>query len=434
MLLIEDWSFWSAADCVPSSSNQFDQYNQCFLNDTKLSLERSAYVPRQDIAHRSSKNIQDDRERADTAYVMRLVPRPVGSSIRFLALTFFAPAALVAQTAAPFDVQKLDSGVYAVVRHDPISYVNNANSLVVVGDNSVLVVDAQFTRLATSQTIGAIRQITSKPVRYVVNTHWHDDHVAGNQVYRDSFPAVRFISQANTRADLIALGAPNRRGTWDAAGPFTARFERLLALGLGVDSVPVTPLERATMENTIAVGQQYLAEKPGFRETLPDLTFTRTLSVDLGGRRVEIRYFGPANTRGDAVVIVPDSRIIATGDIVVAPVPFAFNAYVSGWIGALDSIIAQHPVAILPGHGPVMRDDSYPRQVRRMLARVREETRRAVASGADLAETRKRVTLGNERASIAHGDKWLNALFGSFFLDPAIARAFEEATKQPPAR
>jgi cyclase len=343
-------------------------------------------------------------------------------------------AGLAVQGPAPFDVQMLDTGIYAVVRHDPISFVNNANSLIVVGDRGVLVVDAQFTRLATNQTIGAIRHITSKPVRYVVNTHWHDDHVAGNQVYRDSFPGVQFISHANTRADLIALGAPNRRATWNAAAPFTARLERLLAQGLGDDSTPIEPLGRATMENTIAVARQYLAEKSGFRETLADLTFTRALSVDLGGRRVDIRYFGEANTRGDAVVIVPDRRIIATGDIVVAPVPFAFNAYISGWIGALDSITARQPVAILPGHGPVMRDDSYLRHMRRMLARIREETGRAVASGADLAETRRRVTLADERASIAHGDKWLNTIFGSFFLDPAVARAFEEATAHPPTR
>src|SRR4051812_21529897 len=172
----------------------------------------------------------------------------------------------------PFDVEKLADNVYAIVRHDPISFVNNANSLIVIGDDAVLVVDAQFTRLATNQTIGAIRQITSKPVRYVVNTHWHDDHVAGNQVYRDSFPGVQFIAQANTRADLIALGAPNRRATWDAAGLFTARLERLLAQGLGDDSMPVVPLERATMENTIVLGRQYLAERAGFQETLPDLT------------------------------------------------------------------------------------------------------------------------------------------------------------------
>lgn len=333
---------------------------------------------------------------------------------------------------APFDVEKLADGVYAIVRHDPIAFVNNANSLVVVGDSGVLVVDAQFTRMATNQTIGAIRKITTKPVRYVVNTHWHDDHVAGNQVYRDSFPNVRFISQIHTREDLVALGAPNRRGTWDAVTPFTGRFERLLAQGLGGDSTPVVPLERSALQNVIDVGRQYLAERDGFRETLADTTFTTSMTLDLGHKRVDIRWFGEANTRGDAVVFVPASRVVATGDLLVSPVPFAFNAYIAGWIGALDSISARRPAVLLPGHGPVMHDETYLREVRRMLARVRDETRKAVADGLTLADTRKRVTLADERQRISHGDKWLNTIFDSFFLGPAVGRAFEEATASHP--
>jgi glyoxylase-like metal-dependent hydrolase (beta-lactamase superfamily II) len=329
-----------------------------------------------------------------------------------------------AQSNGAFHVDTLAPNVYAVVRHDPLSYVNNANSLVVVGDSGVLVVDAQFTRQATNETLGAIRRITAMPVRYLVNTHWHDDHVAGNQVYVDSFPAVRIIAHANTREDLIALGAPNRRATWDAAAPFASRFERLLSFGLGGDSTAAVPRERAAMENTILVGRQYLTEKAGFRETLPNVTFRRTTTVDLGRQRVEIHYFGNANTRGDAVVYVPAARVAATGDIVVAPVPLAFNAYVSGWIGALDSILARKPLVILPGHGAPMRDDRYVHQMRRMLVRIRDEARRAHATGLSLADTRQRITLADEREAIAHGDKWLNAIFSSFFLGPAIARAY----------
>src|SRR5689334_5897794 len=82
-----------------------------------------------------------------------------------------------------FHVERLAEGVYAVVRHEPIAYVNNSNSMFVVGDDGVLVVDAQFTRKATNETIAAIRAATNKPVKYVVTTHWHDDHFAGVQVY-----------------------------------------------------------------------------------------------------------------------------------------------------------------------------------------------------------------------------------------------------------
>jgi glyoxylase-like metal-dependent hydrolase (beta-lactamase superfamily II) len=335
--------------------------------------------------------------------------------------------------AAPphFEVQQVGRGVFAVIRHDPAAFGNNANSLVIVCDSDVVVVDAQFTRAATNETIGAIRKLTPKPVRYVINTHWHDDHVAGNQVYRDTFPVVEFIAQANTRHDLATVGAENRKASVAAAGPFTARLKRLMAQGLGGDSTPIAPAERTALQSSVAIIDQYAAEAPEFRETLQTVTFDERLTLYRGARRIELRYFGPANTRGDAVVFVPDEHVVATGDLVVAPVPFAFNAYVGGWIAALDSVRALRAAVIVPGHGPVMRDDSYVQLEERMLTRVRDDTRAAVARGATLEQVRKTVTLADFRKSLAGSDKWLNVTFSSFFLGPAVGRAFEEASAKP---
>src|SRR3954451_13361614 len=88
------------------------------------------------------------------------------------------------------ELVRLDSGVYAAIRRDPLSLAVNSNSLIIVRESDVVVVGAQFSRAATRETIAAIRKITEKPVGYVINTHWHDDHWAGDQVYRDSFPSV----------------------------------------------------------------------------------------------------------------------------------------------------------------------------------------------------------------------------------------------------
>ena len=101
------------------------------------------------------------------------------------------------------DLVRLDSGVFATIRRDPLSLAVNSNSLIFVRDTDVVVVDAQFTRLATQETIAAVRSITKRPVSYVINTHWHDDHVAGDQVYQDSFPSVRFVMQENTATDTV---------------------------------------------------------------------------------------------------------------------------------------------------------------------------------------------------------------------------------------
>lgn len=327
----------------------------------------------------------------------------------------------------PFDVEQVGDGVYAIIRHDPEAFLNNANSLVVVGDSDVLVVDAQFTRQATLETIGAIRRVTHKPVRWVVTTHWHDDHVAGGQVYRDTFPGVQFISHENTRRDLATLGAENRRQTVAAVTPYTGRLQRLMDAGLGNDSLPIVPLERAALASTVAIGRQYLAESNGFHVTLADVTFGRSMSVYSGKRRVDIHWYGRANTSGDAIVVVPDQRVVATGDLVVYPIPFAFNSYPSEWVSALDSLRALHATAYVPGHGPVMRDDAYIARVQRMLARIRDEAVHGARAGDSLASVRRAVTLADERDSMAHGDKWLNALFGMFFVGPAVERAYDEA-------
>lgn len=339
-------------------------------------------------------------------------------------------AALVTRAAPPpYDVVRLTDGVYAIIRHDPESFGNNANSLVVIGDSGVLVVDAQFTRLATQQTLSAIRQLTTKPVRYLINTHWHDDHAAGNQVYRDTFPNVEIVAQANTRADLATIGAENRKGTWGGAASFTARLRRLLAQGLGADSTPATSRERAALENAVAIITEYIGDAPGFRETLPNQTFDREMTVQLGHRAVQLRWFGEASTRGDAVVYLPVEHIAAVGDLLGDPVPFAFNAHVGSWISVLDSIRALSATSLVPGHGSVFRGLARLDSTRAMLSRVRDETFAAAREGQPLDQVRRRVTLRDYREAIAGSDKWLNAAFTSFFLAPGVSAAYEDFKK-----
>src|SRR6185503_611457 len=165
------------------------------------------------------------------------------------------------------ELTRVANGVYAAIRKDePLGLAQNANSLFIVTDDGVMVVDAQFTREATLENLRALRRVTSKPVAYVVNTHWHDDHVAGNQIYQDSFPAARFIAHPNTREDLITLGRPNRQGQVRFGPQALARFQRLLDMGLGIDSTPASPAEAAAVRNAIRIFSRYVAENAGFRE------------------------------------------------------------------------------------------------------------------------------------------------------------------------
>lgn len=336
-----------------------------------------------------------------------------------------------AQAAGEPEVTRIGDGVYAVVRREPLGLAVNANSLVVVGDAGVIVVDAQFTRAATQQTITAIRRITPKPVTHVVNTHWHDDHLAGNQVYRDTFPGVRFVMHANTAADLVALGGPNRVGTVRNAPPLVERFDRLLGMGLGIDSTPANETQRASVGSAIRIMRQYLAEAPGFRDVAADDTVRTSLTLGSGAQRVEVRWFGAANTRGDLVVHVPAQGVVATGDLVVAPVPFAFGSHPAAWVDVMDSVAALRPRVVVPGHGPVMRDLAYVGRVRAMLAEVRDGAAAAAARGDSLPDALRAMPLAEHRAALAAGDPWTASLFDRFFRVPAVTAALAQARPRP---
>ena len=328
-------------------------------------------------------------------------------------------------------VTPLGSNVFAAIRTEPLGLAVNANSLFIVNDDHVVVVDAQFTRQATHENLAALRRITTKPVRYVINTHWHDDHVAGTQVYRDTFPEVRIVAHTNTRADLIDKGRANRKQQVEYAPPALDRYEKLLAMGLGGDSTPSTEAERASLSSAVRIMRQYVTENTAYREVLPDTTFDRRLTLRSGGRTIDVRWFGRGNTRGDAVTYLPNEGIVATGDLLVAPIPFGFGSYPTEWIAVLDSIKALRPKAIVPGHGPVMRDLTYLDTVRRMLVAAREQTLAAVAKGMSADSAAATVRLDSLRAEVAGDEKQLRILFASFFRRPVIARVYEEAKAGP---
>jgi len=130
---------------------------------------------------------------------------------------------------------------------------------------------------------------------------------------------------------------------------------------------------------------------------------------------------------GALIVHLPEQGIVATGDLMVAPIPFAFGSNPADWVGALDSIVALHPRNLLPGHGPVMRDLGYLKTVRGGLERIRDETGQAVAGGDSLGAVLERVTLDDLRLRLTGDEKWLNYMFRSFFVRPAVRRAHEQA-------
>lgn len=322
------------------------------------------------------------------------------------------PSGFTADTLAP--------GVVAFVRREPVAYGMQSNSLLIVGDRYAAVVDAQNNLTDTRAVIAAIRAITTKPVRYVVNTHCHDDHVTGNLEYAKAFPGVDFVASRPMAEEMDGICATNR-ASFRKTGLGTVKFLRdLVAKNQSLLGGPLPEDERIAHLSYARYIESFVAES---EETAvhPTKTFDDRLSLDLGGRTIAVLHLGRGHSKGDAIVHVPDAGVIAAGDLVVWPVPLVgTTSYPGDYATTLHRLLALKPRVVLPGHGPPLRDTSYVHDVARLLESVRNQVAAGIARGDSLPALRKAVDLSEFRALFGGDSKLRLGLFDNYVKASAI--------------
>jgi glyoxylase-like metal-dependent hydrolase (beta-lactamase superfamily II) len=127
----------------------------------------------------------------------------------------------------------------------------------------------------------------------------------------------------------------------------------------------------------------------------------------------------------------PDAKVVAAGDHVVNPTPYSFGSYHGEWIETLKKLKALGAAAMVPGHGPVMRDTAYVDTLIELLGATRSRVAAAAKDGLSLEDTRKNVDLGDFKQRLAGDDLWRRRAFDDFFLTPGIERAYKEAKGEP---
>jgi glyoxylase-like metal-dependent hydrolase (beta-lactamase superfamily II) len=223
------------------------------------------------------------------------------------------------------------------------------NSGIIVGDDGVIVIDAQATPVLASQVIERVRKVTDKPIKYVVLSHYHAVRVLGASAYK----AQEIIASDTCRAMIAERGKED----WDSE---YGRFPRLFRAAESV---------------------------PGL--TWPTVTFQRRMTLYLGKRRVELMFLGRAHTAGDIIAYVPDANVVFSGDIVeYKSACYCGDAHFTNWPTTLTRLDAFKADALVPGRGDALVGAGTVSEgialTRDFLRDLYEPVRRGVARGASL--------------------------------------------------
>jgi cyclase len=283
---------------------------------------------------------------------------------------------------ARFEIQKVADGVYAAVAEP--AYKVNCNTAIIENDDGVMIVDTHSKPSAARVIIARLRELTRKPVRYVVNTHFHWDHWHGNEAYPAAYPDAEIITNQITREAMLMKGLKRIQDHVRQVPNEIATLKADLAAA-------TTPTQRARLEADLRLAESYLDEVRALRPALPTIAFERTMKLYRRDREIHLLHLGRAHTVGDVFVYLPQEKVVITGDAVIGWTPFMGDGYPDEWGATLDRLAQLDFTHIIMGHGTVTGRawlGTFRSYVHDVVQAVREEA----AAGASLEEVKQRVT------------------------------------------
>ena len=267
---------------------------------------------------------------AGVGFIAAQDPRPPGSNYTGKAFTF----------------NKIAEGVYHAVGTGNLVVMSNA--AVIEGERDVLVVDSHVTPGGAWALREELKAITTKPIRYVVNSHFHFDHSHGNQVYG---PEVEIIGHEFARQQMVAgksLDSPAHEFFVGGVPTTIAALEKRLASATDEKM-------KADIERQLAIQRNHLEGAKAVKPTPPTVTLTHRMTLHRGAREIQLLHLGRGHTAGDVIVYLPKERVIATGDLLIEGASYMGDAYFTEWIDTIEALKKIDFDTVLPGHGQAFK-------------------------------------------------------------------------------
>src|SRR5262245_7032056 len=248
---------------------------------------------------------------------------------------------------AAFRFNKVAEGVYHAIGTGALDVVGNSS--VIVNDDDVIVVDDHVSPAAAWVLVDEIKTLTNKPVRTVINTHFHYDHAHGNQIFGKE---VQIIGHEFTRKMLT--------GGKSSEMPLYKNYvsglpNQIANLKQRISAEP-DAAAKARLQTQLQRTENNAASQAELRPTPPNVTLRTSMTLYRGNREIQIRFLGRAHTAGDLVVFLPKEKIVMTGDMLTSTLSNMSDAFVNEWVTTLDELKKLDFVTVMPGHGEAFTD------------------------------------------------------------------------------
>jgi cyclase len=293
-----------------------------------------------------------------------------------------------AQTASAekFNLKKVGDGIWAAVAE--VRYKVNSNAAVIETNDGLVIVDTHSKPSAARALYTEIQAVSKKPVRKIINTHFHWDHWQGNEVYASSNPGLEIITTEQTKQNLTKP---------DAGVGGVPFIEKQLATLPGeiaklredIDKAP-NPETKARLTSNLAQAEAYFQELKQLKPALPTRTVSKTATLQEGGRELQLHVLGRGHTDCDLYIYMPKEKVVATGDAVVDWMPFLNDGYPEEWAQTVAALEKLDIVQLIPGHGePAPK--THLTFFRGYLTDLVAAVKKAAADGATLDEMKTKV-------------------------------------------
>jgi cyclase len=283
-----------------------------------------------------------------------------------------------------YKFEKIADGVYyATVTRPGLG----SNNVVVINDSDVLVVDAGTSPAAARAFVDDVKKLTDKPIRYVVNTHWHYDHTAGNQIFG---PEVQIIATDHLYQMLATVDVLHREPfvTSQVTG-LSTRVDTLTKQIAGEENAQ----QKAALQKELADAQRLQQNNTEIKVTPPNVHFSTKMVLNRGGREIELLFLGRGHTAGDTVIYLPKERIVCTGDLMESRLAYMGDAFFSEWITTLEALKKLDFAVDLPGHGVPFTNKSLITAYQAYLTDLVNQVTKLKAEGVSPEDAAKRVDL-----------------------------------------